>query len=542
MTARRVLRKKIRFSDQLLDFLIDRNKQYPDVMLLDDDEREKISDVLLKQAILEPRYVELGKGDDSKAQESPTLVPETGIARALGDGTAYLNTWGLALREEPRKPLAKGGTDNGTRWIPNYSPDDLRPRLLQRPDVLTEIAEDNEGVGDLPTQPDFSDAERLSVSVDIKMEVAGYINSGQNSDMRLAGSATFGTARDAMRLIGANWAATSPFVSKDEELGEDINVVIVDTGLSEDYMRKIVPDVAFAGGMVDRVPERPDPGEYKSPFNSAQMGHGNMIARNILRIAPRARIFDAPLLPPRVTDVEAFTDHLELLYQSIEDTRADSDYADQKWIIVNAWAVADSVQEKMFGLPLSMLYTTGQFHGANTTIQSMSEDFAIIFAAGNNGQFPPAPGAGPYNVGPHRAGGPPAYEAGRPHGSISGANALPGVLTVGACNVLGQWIGASSQGDAPRSLQVMAAHPPDSGKPDLVAPSWFCEDNDRHQLNTGTSAACAVTAGLAAALWSSSQAALSPQELFQHLRDTTSGTVESAPTYRERMGAGVVHA
>lgn len=518
MPARVVLRKRIPFDPQAADLIRRRNRK-PD---------PKLSQAIRNLGQLLPHLLQFLSGK----QPPPTS--------GSGNSTPkFFSTWGLALRQDSQEP---GRRDPKTGrmifdWQQGRSPNEVRETLLEPSDVLTEITE-GAGFGDLPTKPVFDNQERRSVAVDIGIEPARYSNAAQHWGNRRSTAATFGKARDAMRLVNAPIGRVG-FQATGCQEGEDINIVIVDTGLNESYIRSLVPDVAFGGGFVDMSGLRPDPGLYFDPYRVVHSGHGNMIARNILRIAPKARIFDAPLLPDRVTNVDDFTHTVEHLYEAIQDEREKSPYAEQPWIIVNAWAVADNIQERQFGLPLGMLYSTGDMHNTNTLIQGMSEDFAILFAAGNNGTFEPAPGAGLYNRGAYRPNGTPPIENGRPHGSITGANALPGVLTVGACTVNGTWIGASSEGDGPASLKELS-HEQAPGKPDLVAPSWFSEDNDRHQTNTGTSAACAVAAGLAAAAWSGDPGR-SPQNLLSAMRDTAhSADNDDTIKYRQRMGQGIV--
>ena len=111
-------------------------------------------------------------------------------------------------------------------------------------------------------------------------------------------------------------------------------------------------------------------------------------------------------------------------------------------------------------------------------IQFLDPD--VIFAAGNCGEFCGSRRCGGVDRGPGR--------------SIWGANALPEVITAGAVLTNEMWAGYSSQGPGP-SIHGLA-----SDKPDLCAPSNFRETTDAAVHNTGTSAACAVTAGIVAAL------------------------------------------
>lgn len=565
MSARVVLRKRIRVADSLrnadgsisdklvLRAVIERNRAAD----AGKDKDDELSLAIRRSANLSPHFLDgerdvppTGKYSKSEypkpAPEVQEAIPPSENTELTDDETQvqnivpnveFLTTWGLALRQNPQEPGLKDKVTGKLtfNWRDGRDPDTTRRVLLEPSDVLTEIT-DGEGLGDLPTQEMFDDRERRSVAVDTALEPAQYSNAAQHWGTRKWTSPTFGTAREAMRLVGVDWV-NSGFTAPADRDGENINIVIVDTGLNESYLRSLIPDLAFGGGFVDRSIRRSDPGEFLSPYTAVHSGHGNMIARNILRIAPRARIFDAPLLPPRVTDVGYFTHSVEMLFESIQELRATSPYADQPWMIVNAWAIADNIQERDLG-PLNMLYATGEFHNTNTLIQNMSEEFAIVFAAGNNGLFEPSPGAGIYNRGPHRPNGNPSIENGRPFGSIAGANSLPGVLTAGACTVNGAWIGSSSQGDAPEALRRIDNAVP-SGKPDLVAPSWFAEPNDSHQKNTGTSASCAVVAGLAASGWSANPNIL-PQELLEAMRNAAvSLENETAINYLARFGNGI---
>lgn len=524
MTARVVLRKRIPFRKDVAELIESRNR----------GDKDSDQNAIREFAELFPHLV---KKQIEKLAEKYDLS----TLEAVGSEPEFFSVWGLALRKNPKSP---GNLDKKTNtiipeWVEGKDPVSVRQRLLRPEDILTEVTR-GKGRGDLITQPELNSEEAKSVGVDIVLEPVKGSNATQFWGTEKSNAPTFGTARDAMRLIGADWVQNE-FHPADNRDGANINVVVVDTGMSENYIRSLVSGLEFGGGFVDMVDGRPEPGMFFEPKKAVHTGHGNMIARNILRIAPSVRIFDAPLLPPRVRDIEQFTDAVEHLFEGIREERNLSPYSHEPWMIVNAWAVENSIQELHINEPPvnfspSTLYTSGAMHSTNKLIQNMSHDFAIVFAAGNNGQFEPSPSAGIYNRGPYRG---IAAENGRPHGSITGANALPGVLTVGACNVNGNWIGGSSQGNGPDALMNLGTDDP-RGKPDLVAPSWFCETHDRHQTNTGTSAACAVAAGLAASAWGN-QPHLPPQALWNEMRQAAlSRENENAPSYRERMGYGIV--
>jgi hypothetical protein len=93
------------------------------------------------------------------------------------------------------------------------------------------------------------------------------------------------------------------------------------------------------------------------------------------------------------------------------------------------------------------------------------------------------------------------------------------------------WVGYSSQGPGQELLGCK--------KPDFCAPSLFRETTDAHVHNTGTSAACGLTAGVVAALrkkWDANS--VPPQALRQVLIDTARKTL--GPQWNERLGYGVL--
>jgi hypothetical protein len=80
-------------------------------------------------------------------------------------------------------------------------------------------------------------------------------------------------------------------------------------------------------------------------------------------------------------------------------------------------------------------------------------------------------------------------------------------------------------------------------KPDFCAPSQFCETNDASVLNSGTSAACAMTAGVLAALRSNpawDQFTVTPATMKAAL--ITSARKTLGPAWSERLGYGILDA
>jgi hypothetical protein len=162
----------------------------------------------------------------------------------------------------------------------------------------------------------------------------------------------------------------------------------------------------------------------------------------------------------------------------------------------------------MRGHPLNTLMSTATGQGID-----------IVFGAGNCGEFSTSGRCGQKDRGEGR--------------SIWGANAHPQVLTVGAVSANAEWLGYSSQGPAPWG---------GAQKPDICAPSHFSEDNDPAVVNSGTSAATALAAGVIAAIrgaprWSPDQ--LSPAALKDKINAAARGP---NGTWNSRMGNGMLNA
>jgi subtilisin family serine protease len=143
----------------------------------------------------------------------------------------------------------------------------------------------------------------------------------------------------------------------------------------------------------------------------------------------------------------------------------------------------------------------------------------VVFAAGNCGQFCPDARCGAGQIGPAR--------------SIYGVAALTDVLTVAAVRGDETWLGYSSQGPAG---QIFG-----STKPDLCAPSQFAAGGDWNRSFTGTSSACALTAGAVAARRTNvSPGMQSPALLRGHAVAKARKVANQAGT-DERRGAGMIH-
>jgi hypothetical protein len=319
----------------------------------------------------------------------------------------------------------------------------------------------------------------------------------QNWQNWCPGGASRGRRDDADRLIGAEALKTADL------RGAGVNVVIVDQGLSRDYI--FAQGGAFGGGLFwDTIGFDPlkKPGEVETPYRKQRQVHGNMIARNVLA-----------LIPQRIDSVESFAIKAAWAYFLLNVWLL---FSGGNWVIVNAWGVPNRFREEVLGS-----YTEEPLHPMNLWTNALAKRHDVIFAAGNSGQFCPDQRTGPYDAGPGR--------------SIWGANALNRVISVGAVRTDSNWIGMSSQGPGPMALGSGVGV---NEKPDLTAPSWFRESFDAGLESTGTSASCAVTAGAVAALrerWGG----VSPETMRRALRDGAREFWHDG--WNGRMGAGVLN-
>ena len=310
----------------------------------------------------------------------------------------------------------------------------------------------------------------------------------------------FGTRRMANELMGV-------LDDNSAEPGTGANVVIVDQGLNQAYIEHL--GGAFMGGW--SLARRSRPGKFA-------VGHVSMLARNLLKVAPDAAIFDLPIVPETIENIAQFVSGVHAALDQVVETiqhlrKGDEEQWQRPWIFVNAWAAYNTTGEQPRGD-----YTQRVEHQFNQLISAVALEFDMVFAAGNCGQFCPSRLCGPDDVGPGQ--------------SIIGANSHPDVLTVGAVRADGVWLGYSSQGPGALCKE----------KPDICAASQFREDADATTSNTGTSAACAIAAGVVAALRSRFRSmALTPAALKRILIDTATGKPAGAP-WDNQLGNGIINA
>ncbi|MBP0465240.1 S8 family serine peptidase [Roseomonas sp. PWR1] len=316
----------------------------------------------------------------------------------------------------------------------------------------------------------------------------------------------FATFEDARALVRADALAAKGLD------GKGVKVVVIDQGVAAG---RLLDPSRFAGGWSKAG--GPQPGTATGTNT-----HGTMIARTIQALAPRALIFDCPLIPPRILgNLPAFlSDAFGAIGAIARDIRLlgmlDPRFAG-RWVLVNAWSIYDARGETVPGE-----YTKNPYHWVACAIDAAAPHAAIVFAAGNCGEFGPDPRCAPRVIGPGR--------------SILGANSLDSVLTVGAVRADGIWAGYSSQG--PGQFAQYLGHP--QQKPDLVAPSHFRTPEAPYPRAGGSSAACAVAAGAVAALRTGWHDSVVPNDaLFGHLRKAAR-QMDGSAGWNLRTGHGVL--
>jgi hypothetical protein len=291
--------------------------------------------------------------------------------------------------------------------------------------------------------------------------------------------------------------------------GQAVNVVIIDQGLN----RQAINPQNWGGGLGSNIGQ------------ASRTSHGMMVARSILNLAPDAVLYDVPLIPPRITNIPAFISTAQVVYQVlmlvIALLRPQPRWSGP-WILVNAWSIYDRTTDR----PPFGSYTENRHFGGHPMINVVTQavqqgQLDVVFAAGNCGEFCPSQRCGGLDRGPGH--------------SIWGANAHPLVITAGAVRTDETWLGYSSQGPGPAALAIL--------KPDLCAPSQFCETDDAAVLNSGSSAACAMTAGVLAALRSNpawDQFAVTPAAMKAAMIASARKTL--GPGWNERLGYGILDA
>lgn len=326
---------------------------------------------------------------------------------------------------------------------------------------------------------------------------------------------SFGFRSQALERIG--WSPVGDLT------GEGVNVVVFDTGI--DWVRAGLEGTAQKGGRI-WPKEPPTWGPHLDPTR-----HGTMLARLIHRIAPKAVLFSAEALPPPPAPDLSFIQDMHAAVEHVLDIeRKKREHQGRRWVFVHAWGMLDSRldNEEWNGIAYKFADQANHpFHALAREVAAAGIDQVV--AAGNCGDFCPDRRCGPEDIG-----------AGR---SILGASSHPAMLSVGAVAVDGVWVGLSSIGPGQECLGIDDSEKAlAKAKPDLVAPSFFADDEDHGWRSGGSSASCAMAASAVACLRGkgSPYLALSPAQLAEHLR-TTAIHAPGQTARDDRRGHGILN-
>ncbi len=226
---------------------------------------------------------------------------------------------------------------------------------------------------------------------------------------------------------------------------------------------------------------------------SSEGEHGNMTATDALGMAPKSKIYDIRIFG----NGNATSNALQGFQWAINQYKANG----TPQILSNSWGF------------------TGGGHDAaenpnhpftRKVVEAINTGILVLFSAGNCGEA--CPSSSCQSTGPGK--------------SIWGASGHEKVMTVGAANIKEEWIGYSSQGPAALSAD----------KPDFCSISHF---KGYHDVDTGTSAACPIAAGVVALL-KQAKSSLTQDEAKKALRSTAK---DIGPTgFDHHSGAGIINA
>ena len=233
--------------------------------------------------------------------------------------------------------------------------------------------------------------------------------------------------------------------------------------------------------------------------------HGNMTATDTLGMAPEAtlydiQIFDTPTIPGLLSNALAGFQWAITQYKE----------TGQPHILSNSWGIYQESQAPDYATDRDNPFT-------RKVREAVRLGIVVLFAAGNCGSKAcTVPGLCGEDFGPGK--------------SIWGANGASQVMTVGAADQEAQYMLYSSPG--PAAL--------DKKKPDFCGVSQFEGYYHPIAADGGTSAACAITAGVVALL-KQANPALDPHQLKKVLQSTAQ-QIGSEQGWNNYSGYGIIQA
>jgi hypothetical protein len=300
--------------------------------------------------------------------------------------------------------------------------------------------------------------------------------------------------------------------------GSHVLLAIVDTGINRAHLEAHgkTPNIdAVRSWMPPSAPPGSSPGNW--PVN-----HGTMCAFDALIAAPKATILDLALLQsrrPSGTVMEGLLSDALLAYRHLLDVMSAPRRPGEvrTMVVSNSWGMFQPSWDYPPTDPRN--YSDNPNHPFNRIVATLERAGAdICFAAGNCG--PDCPDS---RCGGHTA------------NAIYGANSSPAVMCVAGVDITGVRVGYSSTGPG---------HLAPQRKPDIAAFTHF-KGSEVYPADGGTSAACPVLAGVAAAVRSKRPfrpgvASTSPAAIRRLFQSTALD--RGAPGWDTEYGYGIVNA
>ncbi|WP_327146140.1 S8 family peptidase [Nocardia sp. NBC_01327] len=292
--------------------------------------------------------------------------------------------------------------------------------------------------------------------------------------------------------------------------GASVALAIVDTGINAAFVGK----VRGTPPIIDKTRSW-NPSGVTGTAGEFPVAHGSMCAFDVLIAAPQATLLDIPVMQSTrhgSTVMDGLLSDAVAAYAQLRTVLSNQPESTRALVVSNSWGSFSPQWD--FPVGNTGNYSDNPSHPFNVIVGSLEAAGAdIIFAAGNCGRDCPDARC--------------AY----PSQPIGGANSHPSVLSIGGVDDTGTRVGYSSQGPGRLSAQ----------KPDICSYTHFLGSTafGAGEPDTGTSAACPVTAGVVAAIrteWSAT--ALPPAQLRALLRSTA--TDRGTPGFDNDYGFGVI--
>lgn len=386
----------------------------------------------------------------------------------------------------------------GFKIDPEFEPVPMAPSgasLTAREETIVLRGQvDPDKIEELKNHPDvvdvWDDPKIAPFEVDAKIPMAR----AEKANLQKAGPCPFppcdctpkvakGTIDDVVRYLGVDKIWAEGFH------GEGIVIGIVDGG--------IMAKGRVQDGTVPNVIGGPAP-DWGTM--SGWGGHGNMTATDALGMAPKAHIYDLRVGTDKQTVNDLLSNAFWAFQWAIERFQEDG----TPQILSCSWGIYQEAWGRRYASDPSHPFT-------RKVVEAIDAGIIVLMAAGNCGSGC-ADDRCATDIGPGR--------------SIWGANGHPQVITVGAVNPKGEYIGYSSPG--PATL--------DPSKPDFCSVSHF---KGFFPCDSGTSAATPVAAGVAA-LFKQANAAFTQDQIKEAFKATA--TPMGNMGWNIYAGAGIIRA